>query len=131
GEIEVTAGETPRLPLVRSRTGDFGRLVDVGGRPALADLEGREATRFVAQGGALVPCVDLTQHLQAGGAHGWSVHQAADGAVSATVVGGDVGQIRAALEQLLSRPVAVTTVATLLELGDGKPRRYRSEAPGA
>jgi phenylacetate-CoA ligase len=131
GEIVVTAGENPLLPLVRYRTGDFGRLVDVAGRPALADLEGREATRFAASDGSLVPCVDLTQHLQAGGAHGWAVDQAGDGTVTATVVGGDAGSIGAALGQLLGRPVTVTVVATLLELGEGKPRRYRSAAPGA
>jgi phenylacetate-CoA ligase len=131
GEIVVTAGENPLLPLVRYRTGDFGRLVEVAGRPAIADLEGREATRFVALDGSLVPCVDLTQHLQAGGAHGWAVHQAADGTVTATVVSGDAGPIGAALQRLLSRPVTVVVVATLLELGEGKPRRYRSDAPGA
>jgi phenylacetate-CoA ligase len=131
GEIVVTAGENPLLPLVRYRTGDFGRLVAVNGRAALADLEGREATRFVASDGALVPCVDLTQYLQAGGARGWAVHQGVDGTVTATVVSGDAGSIRAALGQLLGRPVAVTVVATLLELGEGKPRRYRSDAPGA
>jgi phenylacetate-CoA ligase len=131
GEIVVTAGENPLLPLVRYRTGDFGRLVDVAGRPALADLEGREATRFVALDGSLVPCVDLTQHLQAGGARAWAVHQAADGTVTATVVGGAAGSIGAALGSLLGRPVNVAVVATLLELGEGKPRRYRSEAPGA
>ncbi|MCU1446023.1 AMP-binding protein [Cryobacterium sp.] len=131
GEIVVTAGENPLLPLVRYRTGDFGRRVDVAGRPALADLEGREATRFVAGSGALVPCVDLTQHLQAGGARGWVVHQAADGTVSATVVGGNAGSIGAALERLLERPVTVVSRSTLLEFGEGKPRRYLSEAPGA
>jgi phenylacetate-CoA ligase len=131
GEIVVTAGENPLLPLVRYRTGDFGRLVEVAGRPALADLEGREATRFVAADGSLVPCVDLTQHLQAGGAHGWSVRQAGDGAVRATVVGGDPVQIGAALERLLGRPVPVVRVAGLLDLGEGKPRRYESLAPGA
>jgi phenylacetate-CoA ligase len=131
GEIVVTAGENPLLPLVRYRTGDFGRLVTVAGRPALADLEGREATRFVALNGTLVPCVDLTQHLQSGGAHGWSVHQAVDGTVTATVVGGDAGPIGMALGHLLGRPVSVAVVSTLLELGEGKPRRYRSDAPGA
>jgi phenylacetate-CoA ligase len=131
GEIVVTAGENPLLPLVRYRTGDFGRLVDVAGRPALADLEGREATRFVALDGALVPCVDLTQHLQAGGARGWAVHQAGDGTVTATVVGGNAGSIGTALGRLLGRPVTVAVVSTLLELGEGKPRRYRSEAAGA
>lgn len=131
GEIVVTAGENPLLPLVRYRTGDFGRLVDVAGRPALAELEGRDATRFVALDGSLVPCVDLTQHLQVSGARGWAVHQARDGTVSATVVGGDIGRIGAALTLLLGRPVTVTGVPTLLDLGEGKPRRYRSEAPGA
>jgi phenylacetate-CoA ligase len=131
GEIVVTAGENPLLPLVRYRTGDFGRLVQVAGRPALADLEGREATRFLASDGALVPCVDLTQHLQAGGARGWAVHQAGDGTVTATVVGGDAGSIGTALGQLLGRPVTVAVVSTLLELGEGKPRRYRSKATGA
>jgi phenylacetate-CoA ligase len=130
GEIVVTAGENPLLPLVRYRTGDFARLVDVAGRPALADLEGREATRFVAADGALVPCVDLTQHLQAGGARGWAVHQAADGSVSATIVGGDDASIGAALGRLLNQPVVVSTVAGLLDLGEGKPRRYLSEAAG-
>lgn len=131
GEIVVTAGENPLLPLVRYRTGDFGRLVDVAGRPALADLEGREATRFVALDGSLVPCVDLTQHLQAAGAHGWAVHQASDGAVTATVVGGDRDQIGAALRRLLAQPVTVTVVPTLLDLGEGKPRRYQSAASGS
>jgi len=131
GEIVVTAGENPLLPLVRYRTGDFGRLVEVAGRPALADLEGREATRFLALDGTLVPSVDLTQQLQAGGARGWAVRQAADGGVSATVVGGDTRQIGAALTRLLGRPVPVTAVPTLLDLGEGKPRRYESLARGA
>jgi phenylacetate-CoA ligase len=86
GEIVVTAGENPLLPLVRYRTGDFGRLVDVDGRRAIADLEGREATTFLASDGSRVPCVDLTQHLQAAGSHGWSVVQDATGRVDAAIV---------------------------------------------
>ena len=131
GEIVVTAGENPLLPLVRYRTGDFGRLVQLRGRPALADLEGREATRFVALDGTLVPSVDLTQQLQAGAARGWAVHQRADGSVTVALVGGDAAQIGAALRRLLGQPVTVTTAATLLDLGEGKPRRYESLAPGA
>ena len=59
------------------------------------------------------------------------MRQGADGRVTATVVGGDAGQIGAALGRLLARPVTVTTVPTLLDLGEGKPRRYESLAPGA
>jgi phenylacetate-CoA ligase len=128
GEIVVTAGENPLLPLVRYRTGDFGRLVDRDGRLAIADLEGREATTFGAADGTRVPCVDLTQHLQAAGAHGWSVVQDATGRVAATIVRGDVARATAALEALLGRRVDVEQRATLSELGEGKPRRYVSHS---
>ncbi|WP_300265624.1 AMP-binding protein [Microbacterium sp.] len=129
GEITVTAGENPLLPLVRYRTGDFARCVrlDDGGI-GLADLEGRENTMFRAGNGMLIPCVELTQQLQAHGALGWSVSQSADGAVHASIAGGDADAVRTALEALLGMPIRLTAVARLAELGEGKPRRYRSEA---
>jgi phenylacetate-CoA ligase len=128
GEIVVTAGENPLLPLVRYRTGDFGRLVERDGRLAIADLEGREATTFRAADGSRVPCVDLTQQLQAAGAHGWSVLQDATGQVSATIVRGDAARVAAALEALLGRPVDVERREAMSELGEGKPRRYVSHS---
>ena len=128
GEIVVTAGENPLLPLVRYRTGDFGRLIYVDGRLAIADLEGREATTFLASDGSRVPCVDLTQHLQAAGAHGWSVVQDATGRVEATIVRGDSARVTAALEALLGRTVEVQRRGSLSDLGEGKPRRYVSRA---
>lgn len=127
GEIVVTAGENPLLPLVRYRTGDTGRLVEVGGRPAIADLEGRDPVRFLAADGRLVPSVDLTQQLQAYGARGWTVDQDAAGAVRAVVAGGAADAIGRALVTLLGRPVQVRQVERLADLGPGKPRRYRSE----
>lgn len=128
GEVVVTAGENPLLPLVRYRTGDHARLVEVGGRQALADLEGRDPTVFAHADGSVVPCVDLTQHLQAAGCRGWSVHQEQGGAVRAVVAGGDPETVASRLGALLGREVAVRRVATLLDLGEGKPRRYLSEA---
>ena len=130
GEIVVTAGENPLLPLARYRTGDFGRIVEVNGKPAIDGLEGREDVIFRTPAGQDVPAVDLTQQLQAHGARGWSVHQRGDGSVTATVVGGDAEAIAAKLGALLSTTVSMTQVATIAELGEGKPRRYRSE-PGA
>ncbi|MCU1404388.1 MAG: CoF synthetase [Glaciihabitans sp.] len=127
GEIVVTAGENPLLPLVRYRTSDFGRLIEVAGRPAITDLEGRAATDFVAADGTAVPSVDLTQYLQAEGCFGWSVVQASDGTVTATVVGG-ADTVAERLGLLLGRQVDVTVVAHLSDLGEGKPRRYRSDA---
>ena len=128
GEIVVTAGENPLLPLVRYRTGDFGRLVAVDGRPAIADLEGREDVTFAAADGSAVPSVDVTQQLQAAGARGWTVHQAMDGAVTAVIVGADPARSSDTLAQLFGRAVTVTIVETLADLGAGKPRRYSSAA---
>lgn len=127
GEITVTAGENPLLPLVRYRTGDYGRLVRLAdGTVGIADLEGRENTRFRAGDGSLIACVDLTQHLQAHGAEGWSVVQGDDLVVHATVAGADAEAVEAALAALLGVPITVTAVPRVVDLGEGKPRRYRS-----
>ena len=130
GEIVVTAGENPLLPLVRYRTGDHARLVTREGRPALADLEGRAHVRFRAADGSPVSSIDLTQQLQAAGALGWTVHQNADGTVRARIVEGDPQRIALALRTLLGREVVLEPVATLAGLGPGKPRRYTAELPG-
>lgn len=130
GEIVVTAGENPLLPLVRYRTGDHGRLVTLAdGTQGIADLEGRENTRFLAADGTLVPCVELTQQLQSHGAEGWSIAQGSDGEISATIVAGDQRAIRTALHVLLGQPLTVRRVARPIDLGEGKPRRYRSAVP--
>lgn len=136
GELVVTAGENPLLPLVRYRTGDFGRMVDVAGRRAIADLEGRASVDFLAGDGTRVPSVDLTQLLQASGAHGWTVRQRADGSVDVLLA--DPGEDRQrdarvceALEALLARSVVVEWVPRLADLGEGKPRRYRSDCGSA
>lgn len=126
GEVVVTCGENQFLPLVRYRTGDYARLVTHHGRPALAELEGREATVFVSAAGVTVPCVDLTQQLQAAGARGWSINQDTDGRISAVIASGDRHRVTEALALLLGHPVEVTRVTTLAELGPGKPRRYSS-----
>lgn len=130
GEIVVTAGENPLLPLVRYRTSDFGRLIEVDGRASLTDLEGREATDFAAGDGSAVPSVDLTQYLQAAGCHGWSVLQNEAGVVTATIVGGDAAQVRRTLGALLGRSVAVTPLERMSELGERKHRRYESRVVG-
>ncbi|CRZ16434.1 phenylacetate--CoA ligase family protein [Mycolicibacterium neworleansense] len=124
GEVVVTCGENQFLPLVRYRTGDYARLVSHRGQPALADLEGREATVFVSATGVAVPCVDLTQQLQAAGARGWSVTQDVQGRVAAVIASGDQHRVTEALRLLLGHPVEVTRVSTLAGLGPGKPRRY-------
>ncbi|WP_309069683.1 CoF synthetase [Microbacterium sp.] len=129
GEVVVSAGENRFLPLVRYRTGDTACPVrTANGRMALAGLEGRAHVTFRRGDGGRVPSVDLTQQLQAAGCRGWAVAQSADGSVTARIAGGDEAQARRALDALLDVPVEVMRVATLAALGEGKPRRFRSDA---
>lgn len=126
GELVVTAGSNPLLPLVRYRTGDAGRLVQRSGRVAIADLEGRADVTFVAVEGRRVPSVDLTQQLQDAGVRAWSVEQDIDGSVRARVVGGDPDRVAERLTGLLGHTPAVDVLDRVGDLGPGKPRRYRS-----
>lgn len=69
GEVTVTGGRNPYLPLVRYRTGDWGRIergrCPCGERmPRLMDLEGRAPVLFRrADGGVLNP-VDVSRVLR-------------------------------------------------------------------
>ncbi|TPW76647.1 CoF synthetase [Schumannella soli] len=128
GELVVTAGSNPLLPLARYRTGDHGRLVERDGRPAIADLEGREHVEFVTAGGRAINTVDLTQYLQDAGALAWSLVQRADGSVTARVAGGDPERAARSIRALLAQPVELDRVARPIDLGEGKPRRFLRES---
>ncbi len=69
GEITLTGGRNPYLPLVRYRTGDYGRLATVtlpDGRAARAilDLEGRPPVTFRGTDGGRVSSVDVARRIR-------------------------------------------------------------------
>lgn len=69
GEIAVTGGRNPYLPLLRYRTGDWGRL-DFSPCPCgdptarIVDLQGREPVLFIASDGGVVNPVDVGRLLR-------------------------------------------------------------------
>jgi phenylacetate-CoA ligase len=69
GEMTVTGGRNPFLPLLRYRTGDWGRL-DFGRcscgdpMPRILDLEGRAPVLFRAPGGPIINPVDVSRVLR-------------------------------------------------------------------
>lgn len=69
GEVTVTGGRNPLLPLLRYRTGDWARL-EAGPcpcgdpMPRLMDLEGREPVLFRGADGTPVTAVDLSRLLR-------------------------------------------------------------------
>ncbi|MFN7950407.1 MAG: AMP-binding protein [bacterium] len=87
GEITVTGGRNPFLPLVRYRTGDHGRLATVAlpdGRRARAilDLEGRAPVTFRAADGSRVGSVDVARRIRPlAPIVQHQLHQSADGSL--------------------------------------------------
>ncbi|HOY66673.1 MAG TPA: capsule biosynthesis protein CapK [Candidatus Ozemobacteraceae bacterium] len=78
GEIVLTCGRNPFLPLLRYRTGDTAALVWEGGRPVLAGLEGRQPVVFLTHTGEVVNSIDVTRALGHLPIPQFSLHQEPD-----------------------------------------------------
>ena len=138
GEIAVTGGRNPFVPLVRYRTGDHGsvdRAPCPCGDPAprLVGLEGREPLLFRSADGLPVSNVDISRLLRE---HPLLLHefvQRGDLACSLVVrplpgEHADTASIAAALRRLFGEvPLELRVDPSLGERGDGKPVAYRSE----
>jgi len=78
GEITVTGGFNFCLPLLRYKTGDFGRLGNSDGVPVIYDLEGRRPIRFLTAAGDWINNVDITHAMTSLKTSRYSLHQKAD-----------------------------------------------------
>jgi phenylacetate-CoA ligase len=81
GEITLTGGFNPLLPLVRYRTGDFAALTFEDSRPFLGRLVGRPPVVFQAVDGSPVNNVDISIALRPYAIAQYQLHQSADGAL--------------------------------------------------
>jgi phenylacetate-CoA ligase len=82
GEIVVTGGVNPFLPLVRYRTGDFGALSFRDDMPRLVGIERRRPVVFRAADGAPVVSISVTVALFRVPLPFFSLHQARDGGLT-------------------------------------------------
>jgi phenylacetate-CoA ligase len=82
GEIVVTGGVNPFLPLVRYRTGDFGSLSFLKEVPRLVGIERRRPVVFQAADGAPVVSISVTVALFRIPLPFFSLHQARDGSLA-------------------------------------------------
>jgi phenylacetate-CoA ligase len=128
GEITVTCGENPLLPLLRYRTGDHAALSHVDGEPVLVGLEGRDPVRYRTAEGRWVNSIELTHVLSPLGLAAWQLHQSETGAVRVEVHGAADG-VEEAVRSLLG-PVPIEVRETDLAR-DAKPQRYSSTLAGA
>lgn len=132
GEITVTGGRNPFLPLVRYRTGDWGRLVRRGGRTRIVDLEGRRPVLFRTSDGCVLHPNDLAAVFRAFPIVQHETVQAEDLSVSVRVRAFDPDLPLDALREQLARllgPVPRLSVSLDARLGDeAKVLPYQSAA---
>lgn len=105
GEITLSGGFNPFLPLLRYRTGDHAALEFHDGRPLLAGLEGRPPVVFRAADDRPINNLDVSNALRPFAIAQFQLHQFADGSLRLRLRGAaaDEGAILAALLSLFGR----------------------------
>ena len=78
GELVITGGNNPFLPLVRYRTGDFCSLKIVNGVPFLIDLEARNPVVFFTKSNIKINNIDISNRLSQLSLAGFKMHQRKD-----------------------------------------------------
>lgn len=132
GEITLTGGFNPCLPLLRYRTGDHAAL-DRRGEPVLLGLEGRPPVRFRAADGSWRNNVDVSHALARFGVAQVALHQAADGALALRHRGGSgrPDELRAALVELFGAGARITVLPMGPVGAESKVVPYTSDLDGA
>jgi phenylacetate-CoA ligase len=134
GEVVLTGGRNPYLPLLRYRTGDFASLTRHAGRPVLVDLEGRRPVVFPVAGDRIVHSMEVTRLLRRYPLTQYQLHQDADGGFRFAYRGlVPEGELSAALHELLHSPPSLSVeMLTADETSGRKVQVYRSDrTPGA
>ncbi|MEO8703921.1 MAG: AMP-binding protein [Kofleriaceae bacterium] len=141
GELTVTGGRNPYLPLVRYRTGDYGRLATVtlpDGRPArtILELDGRALETFRGVDGSRVTSVDIARRIRPLAPFvQHALHQHADGSLELRLrplpgVPIPREDFEYTLRELFGRDAKVTVVIdSTLGSGIGKVIAWRSDLP--
>lgn len=78
GELVVTGGNNPFLPLIRYRTGDFCSLKIENGIPYLVDLEARNPVVFCTKSNQKINNIDISNRLSELPLVGFKMHQSKD-----------------------------------------------------
>ncbi len=133
GEIALTCGRNPFLPLLRYRTGDHARLVRRREALVLGSLEGRAPVVFLDAEGRYINSIDVSYLLKPFPLARYALHQAADRSLCLSVQGAaaDQGPMRTVLAKLFGDiPVEIRELETFPG-GTGKLVPFTTELPGA
>jgi phenylacetate-CoA ligase len=133
GEITLSCGFNPFLPLLRYRTGDFASMIflDAAQRVALAAIEGRPPTVFRGMGGQRINNIDISTVLKPFAFAQYTLHQAADGSLTLRVQSGganpDAQRLRRALLPLFGDGQELNIAE--MEVSGDKVLQYTSDYP--
>ena len=106
GEITLTGGRNPFLPLLRYRTGDFASLVSHNGQRLLVDFHGREPTEYRTASGAVIHSMEVTRLMRLHPVLRYEMKQRAEGGFE-MVYDGDIDstKLQNQLRELFGEPV--------------------------
>lgn len=130
GEVTVSGGRNPFLPLLRYRTGDFAALEFDGRTPVLTNLAGRQPTLFLTLEGKVLNNIEVSSVLRPFPLSQFRLHQNRDLSLILKIKGdlADSQPLRASLEKLFG-PLQKLIIQDLTddETADGKVMQYSSD----
>lgn len=109
GELVITGGNNPFLPLIRYRTGDFCRLEIENGIPYILDLEARTPVAFYTKRGKLINNIEISRSMTNYPLAGFKLHQDSDSNLTFTGWSNDNLQlnIHEALHQIFGDDIRI------------------------
>jgi len=129
GEVTLTGGPNPFLPLVRYRTGDYAAISFDEAKPVLTDFEGRPPTLFLSSRGKIVNNIDVSFALREFPIAQFALHQNTDSSLLFRMRGDvDAEKVRDALLSLFGADQALSIKElTEEETTSGKVVQYTSD----
>ena len=125
GEVVLSGGFNPFIALLRYRTGDWASLHFNGSQPLLRDLEGRPPVVFSAANGQAINNIDVTGRLKPFALPRFSLHQAANGALTLSIPpAADATALRAAMLDLFGQDQELRIVELSHDAPEGKVIQY-------
>lgn len=129
GEVTLTGGINPCLPLLRYRTGDHARLVWTPLGPALRDLQGRPPVSFQHADGSWVNNVELSQRLRHLDLQRHALHQHSDRSLVLRLQSDapDIAAVHTTIRQILRELLGELPLRIEALQADDKVRQYTSD----